>query len=144
MTTFGLRRPLTVTWGDCDLAGIVFNACFFEMFDASAWQLFGTVLGIAPQGLPKTYDIVGIALVNARTEFRKTVKFGDLIEIASRVSEFRRSSLNVERKISVAGKRKIPKNFALPRFPPRSSRASARRCDRLSRHAASPRPRRAC
>ena len=32
---FTFRRQLTVEWGLCDPAGIVFNSRFFEYFDAS-------------------------------------------------------------------------------------------------------------
>lgn len=103
MTSFIYRRQLTVEWGQCDPAGIVFNPRFFEMFDASSWLLFEAVLGVKPQELAATYGIIGIALVDARANFLKPAKFGDAIEIASRVSEFRRSSFDVEHRLSVNG-----------------------------------------
>ena len=46
---------------------------------------------------------MGIPLVDARANFLKPVKFGDAIEMASRVSEFRRSSFDVEHRLSVNG-----------------------------------------
>ena len=46
MTSFVFRRQLTIEWGQCDPAGIVFNARFFEMFDISTWLLFETALGV--------------------------------------------------------------------------------------------------
>ncbi len=92
-----------VEWGHCDPAGIVFNSRFFEFFDTSTWLLFDAALGVKPQDLGATFDIIGIPLVDARAEFRKPAKFGDTIEIASRVSEFRRSSFDVEHRISVGG-----------------------------------------
>jgi 4-hydroxybenzoyl-CoA thioesterase len=94
---------LAIAWGDCDPAGIVFNPRFFEMFDASSWMLFEAALGVRAQDLAATFGIIGIALVDAKANFRKPAKFGDQIEIASRVSEFRRSSFEVEHKLSVAG-----------------------------------------
>jgi 4-hydroxybenzoyl-CoA thioesterase len=94
---------LTVEWGDCDPAGIVFNPRFFEFFDASSWLLFETALGVKQQDITSTYGIIGIALVDARANFLKPIKFGDKIEIASRISEFRRSSFDVEHRISVGG-----------------------------------------
>jgi 4-hydroxybenzoyl-CoA thioesterase len=94
---------LTIEWGQCDPVGIVFNPRFFEMFDANSWLLFEAVLGVKPQDLAATYGIVGIALVDARANFLKPAKFGDTIEIASRVSEFRRSSFDVEHKLIVGG-----------------------------------------
>ena len=103
MTSFVFRRQLTIEWGHCDPAGIVFNPRFFEFFDTSTWLLFDAALGVKPEDLATTYDIMGIPLVDARAEFRKPAKFGDTIEIASRISEFRRSSFDVEHRVSVGG-----------------------------------------
>ena len=96
MTTFTFKRTLTIAWGDCDPAGIVFNPRFFEFFDASTWGLFEAALGVKQHDFAAAYGIVGIALVDARGNFMKPVAFGDTVEIVSRVSEFRRSSFDVE------------------------------------------------
>jgi 4-hydroxybenzoyl-CoA thioesterase len=101
VTSFTLCRQLTIEWGHCDPAGIVFNPRFFEFFDASSWLLFEAALGVKAQELATTFDIVGIALVDARANFLKPVKFGDAVEIVSRVSEFRRTSFEVEHRLSV-------------------------------------------
>jgi 4-hydroxybenzoyl-CoA thioesterase len=101
--SFTLKRQLTIEWGQCDPSGMVFERRFFEMFDASTWLLFEAALGVKPQDLGPQFDIVGIALVGAGAEFLKPVKFGDVIEIASRVSEFRRSSFDVEHRVTLGG-----------------------------------------
>jgi 4-hydroxybenzoyl-CoA thioesterase len=103
VTSLVFRRRLTIAWGDCDPAGIVFNPRFFEMFDASSWMLFETALGVKQHDLAGVYGIVGIALVDAKANFLKPVKFGDRAEIASRVREFRRSSFDVEHKLTIGG-----------------------------------------
>ena len=103
MAPLTYRRQLKIEWGHCDPAGIVFNPRFFEFFDANSWLLFETALGLKQQHLASTYGIVGIALVDARANFLKPAKFGDTIEIASQVSEFRRSSFDVEHRISIGG-----------------------------------------
>lgn len=103
MASFIFRRQLTIEWGQCDPAGIVFNPRFFEFFDTSSWLLFEQALGVKAQKLAAAYGIVGIALVDARANFLKPAKFGDTIEIASRVSEFRRSSFDVEHKLTIGG-----------------------------------------
>ena len=103
MAPLTFRRQLKIEWGHCDPAGIVFNPRFFEFFDANSWLLFETALGLKQQHLASTYGIVGIALVDARANFLKPAKFGDTIEIASQVSEFRRSSFDVEHRISIGG-----------------------------------------
>ncbi len=103
MSNFVYRRQFTVEWGHCDPAGIVFNSRFFEYFDWSAWLLFENALGVAPSELPATYGIVGIPLVDAKARFLKPAKFNDVAEIASEVSEFRRSSFEVRHRITIGG-----------------------------------------
>jgi len=103
VASFTFRRQLTIEWGHCDPAGIVFNSRFFEFFDASTWLLFESALGVKAQDLASVHNIVGIALVDARANFLKPAKFGDLVELASRISEFRRSSFDVEHRLSVNG-----------------------------------------
>ncbi len=92
-----------IEWGHCDPAGIVFNSRFFEFFDTSTWLLFDAALGVKPPDLAATFDIIGIPLVDARAEFRKPAKFGDMVEIASHVTEFRRSSFDVSHRITIGG-----------------------------------------
>jgi 4-hydroxybenzoyl-CoA thioesterase len=94
---------MTVEWGHCDPAGIVFNSRFFEFFDHSTWLMFEAALGVRPPELPAAFGILGIPLVDARANFLKPAKFGDAIEIASRVSAFRRSSFDVEHRITLGG-----------------------------------------
>jgi 4-hydroxybenzoyl-CoA thioesterase len=103
VTSFVYRRQVIIEWGHCDPAGIVFNPRFFELFDASSWMLFEAALGVKQQELAAAYGIVGIALVDAKANFLKPVRFGDKVEIASRVAEFRRSSFDVEHRLSVGG-----------------------------------------
>ncbi len=97
------RRQLTIEWGICDPAGIVFNARFFELFDASTWALFEAALGVPRHQLSETFGILGIPLVDARARFVTPVKFGDAIEMEAQVSEFRRSSFDVAHRILIDG-----------------------------------------
>ncbi len=103
MTSFTFKRTFQIEWGHCDPAGIVFNPRFFEMFDASSWLLFEAALGVKAHDLARHYGIIGIALVDAKANFMKPAKFGDMAEIVSRVAEFRRSSFDVEHRLSVGG-----------------------------------------
>jgi 4-hydroxybenzoyl-CoA thioesterase len=97
------RRQFTVEWGHCDPAGIVFNSRFFEFFDWSSWLLFETALGVRPNEIATTFGIVGIPLVDARARFLKPAQFNDVADIASEVSEFRRSSFEVAHRITIDG-----------------------------------------
>jgi 4-hydroxybenzoyl-CoA thioesterase len=103
VTSFTFRRQLTIEWGQCDPAGIVFNSRFFEIFDSSSWQLFEAALGVKPHELAGTFGILGVPLVDVRANFLKPIKFGDVVDSTSRVSEFRRSSFDVEHRLSVNG-----------------------------------------
>ena len=102
MALFTNHRQITVEWGQCDPAGIVFNSRFFELFDSSTWLLFQAALGVRPHELATAFGIMGIPLVDVRANFLKPLKFGDVVDIASRVTEFRRSSFDVEHRLSIA------------------------------------------
>ena len=103
MPKFSSKRQFTVEWGHCDPAGIVFNARFFEFFDWGTWMLFEAALGVKPHELGPTYGIVGIPLVDSGARFIVPARFGDVLEQTSRVSEFRRSSFDVEHHLFVHG-----------------------------------------
>jgi len=103
VASFTYRRQLTIEWGQCDPAGIVFNSRFFEIFDTSTWRMFEAALGVKPQDLAGTFGIIGIPLVDASANFIAPIKFGDTVEMISRVKEFRRSSFDVEHRLSVNG-----------------------------------------
>ena len=99
MTSLTFSRQLTIEWAHCDPAGIVFNPRFFEFFDSNTWMLFEKALGVKPQDLAAAYNIFSIPLVDARANFMRPSRFGDTIEVVSRVSAFRRSSFSVEHRI---------------------------------------------
>jgi 4-hydroxybenzoyl-CoA thioesterase len=97
------RRQFTIEWGDCDPAGIVFNSNFFVFFDSSTWDMFEKVLGVNRADIGKTYDMVGFPLVDVRGRFLKPAKFGELVVVESGVGEFRRSSFDVQHRLTVKG-----------------------------------------
>jgi 4-hydroxybenzoyl-CoA thioesterase len=103
VASFTYRRQLTIEWGQCDPAGIVFNSRFFEIFDIGTWHMFEAVLGVKPHELAGTFGIIGIPLVDASANFITPIRFGDVVDMATRVSEFRRSSFDVEHRLSVNG-----------------------------------------
>jgi len=94
------RRQFTMEWGHCDPAGIVFNSRFFEFFDWGTWFLFETALGVKPQDLVGNLGIV-LPLVDVSARFVAPTRFGDVVELTSQVSEFRRSSFDVAHRLTV-------------------------------------------
>lgn len=97
------RHQFTVEWGHCDPAGIVFNGNFFRFFDTGTWRLFEVALGVNRAALSATYGIVGFPLVEVRAEFKRPVKYGDTVEVASSVGEIGRSSFSVQHRITIGG-----------------------------------------
>ncbi|MGC1353541.1 MAG: thioesterase family protein [Xanthobacteraceae bacterium] len=101
MTSLVFRWQMTVEFGHCDPAGMVSPKRLFEYFDTGTWSLFEAALGIKRADFLTTFGI--LPLVDVRLACRKAVKFGDNIEVASRVAAFRRSSFDVDHRISVDG-----------------------------------------
>src|SRR5262245_27420738 len=97
------RRQVTVEWGHCDPAGIVFNSRFFAYFDTSSWALFQAALGVPAPKLGVTFGSVGIPLVNAGARCRARVRFGATVEICSTIGACRRSSCEVQHRVLVDG-----------------------------------------
>jgi 4-hydroxybenzoyl-CoA thioesterase len=103
VASFTYRRQLTIEWGQCDPAGIVFNSRFFEIFDTGTWQMFEAALGVKAHQLAGAFGIIGIPLVDASANFITPIRFGDVVEMTTRVREFRRSSFDIEHHLSVGG-----------------------------------------
>ena len=103
MASLVSRRQLTIEWSHCDPAGIVFNSRFFEYFDWGTWTLFEAALGVRPPDLAGTFGILGLPLVDVGARFIAPARFGDVVELTSQVSEFRRSSFDVEHKLTIRG-----------------------------------------
>jgi 4-hydroxybenzoyl-CoA thioesterase len=93
------RRAVTIEWGDCDPAGIVFYPRFFAMFDASTAALFQAALGMPKIAWAKKFGIVGIPMVDTRAKFLVPSAYGDEVTIESRVTAFRRSAFDVEHRL---------------------------------------------
>ncbi len=91
-------RIISIEWGDCDPAGIVWYPRYFEWFDASTAALFAAA-GVSNSVMHKTWRIVGIPMVDTRAKFFLPSKFEDRLTIESTVLEFRRSSFDVRHRM---------------------------------------------
>jgi 4-hydroxybenzoyl-CoA thioesterase len=92
------RKTIHVEWGDCDPAGIVYYPRYFGYFDNCTAALFEAA-GLPKHQMLKSYDIVGIPMVDTRARFLTPSKFGDDIVVESRITEWRRSSFDVHHKV---------------------------------------------
>ena len=89
------RRRVTIEWGDCDSAGIVFYPRYFAMFDWSTATLFAKALGMRKPEIIRHYGIVGIPMVDTRAKFLVPSSYGDEVVIESRVERFGHASFEV-------------------------------------------------
>lgn len=96
---FTFARDLTIEWGHCDPAGIVFNPRFFEFFDWSTALLLEAATGHAKPAMLAAYGLVGIPLVATEAKFMRPARYGDRVCIVSTVAEVGRSSFAVRHRL---------------------------------------------
>jgi 4-hydroxybenzoyl-CoA thioesterase len=97
-------RTIRVQWGDCDPAGIVFYPRYFEWFDACTILLFERATGLTKFQMLERYSGAGLALLEARAEFKMASRYGDDLQAQTHVTQFRRSSFFVEHHLLKDGK----------------------------------------
>jgi 4-hydroxybenzoyl-CoA thioesterase len=93
------RHQVTVEWGHCDPAGIVYFPNYFSYFDWSANALLLRALGLNKYQILKKYDIVGIPLVDVGARFIVPSVFGDVVTVESAVVEIKRSSFRMQHRL---------------------------------------------
>ncbi len=83
-------HSVNVQFGDCDPGGIVFFPNFSRWMDAASLMFF-TQCGVLPwRVLERERGIVGTPVLEINTKFYKTVSYGETIQIATHVEEWRR------------------------------------------------------
>jgi 4-hydroxybenzoyl-CoA thioesterase len=92
-------RTVRVQWGDCDPAGIVFYPRYFEWFDACTILLFEVATGMIKRKMLEKYGAAGMPLVQTRARFLMPCHYGEDVRIETTVSEFRRSSFDVQHRL---------------------------------------------
>jgi 4-hydroxybenzoyl-CoA thioesterase len=100
---FTSRRTARIEWGDCDPAGIVFYPRYFAMFDHSTVLLIERALGMPKRRMYEAYDFGGYPSVASRARFLLPNRYGDDVEIESRVTAVGRSSFSLQHRLTRAG-----------------------------------------
>jgi 4-hydroxybenzoyl-CoA thioesterase len=100
---FSNTRNTRIEWGDCDPAGIIFYARYFEIFDTSTTVLIERALGMKKIEYLKTFDFLGHPLVETRAKFRLPTRFGDEIAVETALAACGRSSFKIEHRLSKSG-----------------------------------------
>jgi 4-hydroxybenzoyl-CoA thioesterase len=96
-------RRTRIEWGDCDPAGIIFYARYFDIFDVSTTMLMEFALGMKKSEYLKAYDFLGHPLVSTHGRFLRPTRYGDEVEIATAMVACGRSSFKVEHRLALAG-----------------------------------------
>jgi 4-hydroxybenzoyl-CoA thioesterase len=92
------RKTIHIEWGDCDPAQIVHYPRYLAYFDACTTALFKKA-GLSKRQMLKTYQIVGIPLVDVRASFKVPSRFSDTVIVESEITEWRRSSFCVRHRL---------------------------------------------
>jgi len=92
------RLEITIEWGDCDPAEIVFYPNYFRWFDAGTRHLIEAA-GLAYSVLRARYGVIGLPLVEASSQFRSAIRFGDRIVIVSGIERWGTRSLTVAHRV---------------------------------------------
>ena len=82
-------HQLTVGWGDCDPAEIVYYPNYYRWFDDATHALFRSV-GLDIGALYKRYDVVGMPLAESSAKYLSPSRFGDRLSIETQVTSWQR------------------------------------------------------
>jgi 4-hydroxybenzoyl-CoA thioesterase len=86
---------ISVRFGDCDPAGLVYYPVIFHYFHVAMEEFFAARCGMSYERLMRERRI-GFPVVNAQTEFSAPILYGDEIEIGVFVSRVGASSAAFE------------------------------------------------
>ncbi len=100
------RIDITVAWGDCDPANIVFYPNYFRWFEIGTTELFASV-GLDLPEMYKAEGILGIPILDAGANFKCPSRFRDVITIESEIEKWGNSSFRVAHKIFNGGKQTV-------------------------------------
>ena len=92
------RRHVQIEWGDCDAAGTVYFPRYLEYGDACTNALFAKA-GLFKPVMLKTYNIIGLPLVDLHARFVVPSNFGDEVVYETSIPEWGRSSFLVQHRV---------------------------------------------
>ena len=86
------RSQLKIRFGDIDHAGIVYYPRFLHYFHIALEEFFGQALEV---DYPVLFDEhrIGLPTVHLETDFRRPLRYGDLIEVEVRVKNIGKTSI---------------------------------------------------
>jgi 4-hydroxybenzoyl-CoA thioesterase len=81
-----------VEFGDCDPAGIVWFPNFFRWIDAASRHFFIECGVPSWQETRQSMGLIGTPLVDTQASFVQTASYGDVLQIHTQISEWRKKS----------------------------------------------------
>ncbi len=87
-------HEVTVEWGDCDPAGIVYYPAYFRWCDQSTYRLF-LKAGLTRDDTRGGQWKEGTPLVAAECSFRRASQAGEKLVVETHISRFGRSSFTI-------------------------------------------------
>jgi 4-hydroxybenzoyl-CoA thioesterase len=85
-------HTIQVEFGDCDPAGIVWFPNFFRWTDAASRNFFVRCGVPRWEETAKTLGMIGTPIVDIKSRFISTATYGDALDIATSISEWRNKS----------------------------------------------------
>lgn len=96
------KIDITVEWGDCDPAGIIFYPNYFRWFNQGAHALFGAA-GMPFHEMIVKQKIAGVPMLDTQATFKAPVRFGDTVTLTSWIEEWRNKSFTVRHEVHKNG-----------------------------------------
>lgn len=96
-----LSTPLRVRWNDCDPAGIIFFARYFEMAEAAALHLARAIALPRDAMLPP--GLLALAVTRAEAEFLAPALLDDEIDLRTRVRRVAESEVDLDHEFRRGG-----------------------------------------
>jgi 4-hydroxybenzoyl-CoA thioesterase len=93
---------VTIEWGDCDEAGIVFYPNYFYWID-SAFQKLMRAGGLSQRDVRKRFGAV-TPIVQAHADFRSPARYDDVLDITATVRREGDRKFRIDYAFSLAGK----------------------------------------
>lgn len=92
MSSQEVTYRVRVEFGDCDPARIVWFPNFFRWIDAASRHFF-VECGVPPwHETADTLGVIGTPIVDTKARFVNTASYGDVLDIVTRVAEWRGKS----------------------------------------------------
>ena len=101
-----VRHQVTVEWGDCDPAGIIYYPTYFKWWDQGTWRLMWAI-DVDRRTMREDMGGVDMPILNAEGTFESTVTPGDKLVVESRVERWGNSSFRVVHRVTAAEGRAV-------------------------------------